>query len=110
MDARCPNDRRPARRTALGAAGALALLAGCTTGAGAEDTSPRGGADGSGTGLFDDAVVHDIEMSFDQDEYDAMIDALPGIRRERPVDPVVLLGRAPSRRRAPTPGLRRARR
>ncbi|MDQ3449322.1 MAG: CotH kinase family protein [Actinomycetota bacterium] len=75
MDARRPNDRRPARRPALGAAGALVLLAGCTTGAGVEDTSPRGGADGSGTGLFDDAVVHDIEMSFDQDVYDAMIDA-----------------------------------
>lgn len=50
----------------------LGLLTGCTNLATSPDTAPTG--QDSGTGLFDDTVVHDLDIEFDQEAYDAMID------------------------------------
>lgn len=50
----------------------LGLLTGCTNLATSPDTAPTGQE--SGTGLFDDTVVHDLDIEFDQEAYDAMID------------------------------------
>lgn len=65
---------RPAPRTWLrltATAAALGLLSGCTSAATPAVTDPS--RDDSGTGLFDDTVVHDLEIEFDEQAYDAMI-------------------------------------
>lgn len=50
----------------------IGLLAGCTSGVTPEDVQPV--AQDPGSGLLDDAVVHDIDIAFDQNAYDAMIE------------------------------------
>ncbi|WP_328474841.1 CotH kinase family protein [Actinoplanes sp. NBC_00393] len=47
----------------------LAVLGACA------ETSSSGGGDTAGSGLFDDSTVHDIGFTFEQADYDAMIDA-----------------------------------
>ena len=47
----------------------LGLLTGCTNLATSPDTAPTG--QDSGTGLFDDTVVHDLDIEFDPEAYDA---------------------------------------
>ncbi|MDP2290114.1 MAG: CotH kinase family protein [Actinomycetota bacterium] len=74
--------RRRARFTAL----ALSLaLAGCSAGAAGvnEATSQTGasvtdGDDSDVSGLYDDSVVHDIEVTVDPDDYDELIAAYQG--------------------------------
>ncbi len=71
-----PAPERPARRHAARAviAGAvsLALFAGCSAGGAASNDSSATTAAGSGT-LFDDAIVHDMDIVFDEAAYDGMI-------------------------------------
>jgi spore coat protein CotH len=59
--------RRSFGAALLGAVG-LAVVGGCSTGS----SVPAGS---SGTDLFDDGQVHDIDLAFEQADYDAMIDA-----------------------------------
>jgi spore coat protein CotH len=74
MPDRRPRTARPARPwirlSAL--ATTLGLLTGCTNLATSPDTAPTGQE--SGAGLFDDTVVHDLDIELDQEAYDAMID------------------------------------
>ena len=84
------------RRSFIASVVGTAILAGCSTSRGdgdaavdeAPDTSPSGTAPTPGTGTsqvtsaasdvapFDSSVVHQVEMTFDQAEYDAMISTL----------------------------------
>ena len=59
---------RPSRsRVAISLAAALLLLPGCTDAA-----VPAAGSD---VALFDAQVVHDIDITFDAEDYDAMVEA-----------------------------------
>jgi len=64
--------RRSFGAALLGVAG-LAVAGGCS--AGSTSSAGSSSAATAGAGLFDDTVVHDIELAFEQSDYDAMIDA-----------------------------------
>jgi spore coat protein CotH len=61
--------RRPARTRLAGVVAVALVVAACSSG---DDAETEGGADRA---LFESAVVHEIEVSFDQGDYDAMIEA-----------------------------------
>lgn len=77
--ARAPGAARATRAAA--AVGALVLAAGCGTGAGAASTTPgartpsasAAGQQATGT-MLDAATMHDVAVTFDEAEYDAMVE------------------------------------
>jgi spore coat protein CotH len=65
---------RSHRRLVTSIAALSILVGGCSSSAGSEE-EPAADASTSPAALFDASVVHDIEVSFDSDDYDAMIES-----------------------------------